>query len=527
MTFAPRDYQIASAQSIWDYFNNGGNGHPAIALPTGTGKSLIPPMFIHGVMQLYPNQRFMVLTHVKELIDNNAKKMEEVWPSAPMGIYSAGLRVKDTQAPIIFGGIASVFRNIEIFGHRDIVFIDECHLLNPNASSMYQTVLNKLMAFNPWLKVVGLTATPFRLGQGRITDGGLFTEIIYNGCNLDAFNRFIAQGWLSPPIPKRPRTELDVSNVGIQNGDYKLSQLQAAVNIDGLTKAVCQEMCEHGHDRKSWLVFCSGIEHAEKVATALQFMGVSAAAIHSKLSDSDRDDRISRFKSGDLRCVTNNNVLTTGFDHPAIDFIGMLRPTQSPGLWVQMLGRGTRPAPDKKNCLVLDFAGNTRRLGPINDPVIPTKKGPGNGDAPVKICDQCGTYNHASVRFCVECGAEFHFQTKIVKTADTQTLIRGDFPIFADFDVDRVLYVRHESASGVGIRVSYYCGMRMFEEFLQPFATKALPRHRARDWWRQRSAEEIPETIEDWLKLTYTLREPKQIKVWLNKKYPEVMSYEW
>lgn len=531
MSFQPRDYQIAATQSIWDYFNTGGAGHPAIALPTGTGKSLIPPMFMHGVMQLWPQQRFMILTHVKELIEQNATKMQEVWPNAPMGVYSAGLKQKDTQHPIIFGGVASVKNNIQIFGHRDILFIDECHLLGPNSNSMYQRVIAELTAINPWLKVVGLTATPFRLGQGRITDGGIFTDICYNACGVEPFNRMLGEGWLSQPIPKKPGIEYDVSNVGTQQGDYILGQLQKAVSTDSLTKAVCEEMCKYGNGRKSWLIFCSGIEHADKVSRVLNWMGVPCAAVHSRMVPQERDDNIKRFKSGELRAVTNNNVLTTGFDHPPIDMIGMLRPTQSPGLWVQMLGRGTRPSPltNKENCLVLDFAGNTRRLGPINDPVIPRKKGQGTGDAPVKICSHCGTYNHASVRFCIGCGEEFIRATKIVKTADTQALVRGEFPIFADFDVDRVIYQIHHSKQSdtPGIKISYYCGLRMFSEYLQPGHVKSLPRHRARDWWRSRHDSEPSDDAREWLSQTHELKEPKAIKVWINKKYPEVMSYEW
>ncbi len=525
----PRNYQIAAVQSIWDYFNGGGRGNPVIALPTGTGKSLIPAWFITEVLRMWPTQRFMILTHVKELIAQNAGKMIEVWPLAPMGIFSAGLKRKDTQYPITFGGVASVYNNVEIFGHIDLLFIDECHLLNPNATGMYGIIIDELRKVNPYLRVIGMSATPFRLGHGRITDGGLFTDLCFNACNVDGFNRLLAEGWISMLIPKRPNTEYDISKVGITNGDYTLGQLQEAVGTDSLTQAVCEEICKWGSNRRKWLAFCSGIEHAEKVATVLSWMGVAAAAVHSKMPGELRDERIRAFKAGGLRCITNNNVLTTGFDDPEIDMIPMLRPTMSPGLWVQMLGRGTRPSPatGKANCLVMDFAGNTRRLGPINDPIIPKKKGEAQGDAPVKICETCGTYNHASVRFCISCGAEFHFQNKIVKTADTQELIKGDFPLFELFDVDRVIYTRYEKAgSPPSIRVSYFCGLRMFNEWLllqhPGFAGK-----KARDWWRQRHHSEPPPTTDEAMNWVNDCRAPKQIRVWVNKKYPEVMSYEW
>jgi superfamily II DNA or RNA helicase len=115
------------------------------------------------------------------------------------------------------------------------------------------------------------------------------------------------------------------------------------VNTDDKNNAAIQEALEQGHDRNCWLAFCAGVDHADAVAGLLNSYGVPAAAVHSKLSAGERDARIAAFKSGELRCITNNNILTTGFDHPPVDMILMLRPTMSTVLWIQMLGRGTRP----------------------------------------------------------------------------------------------------------------------------------------------------------------------------------------
>lgn len=524
-----RWYQDESIESIFQYFQNGGVGNPVVALPTGTGKSLVIGGFIRKVLGIWPKQRFMILTHVKELVEQNADKLEKMWPMAPIGIYSAGLGRRDTVMPITFGGVASVVNCIEQFGHRDLLIVDECHLISSKADTMYGEVILGLKKINPCLKVIGLSATPFRLGQGMITDGGLFTDICYDLTGVDAFNRLIAEGYLSPLIPKRTRIELDVSEVGMNNGEFAAGQLQAAVDKEDITYAALQEACEYGHDRRSWLIFASGVEHAEHIAQTLSSFGVPCAAIHSKLKDSERDARLAAFKRGELRALANNNVLTTGFDYPPIDLIVMLRPTMSPGLWVQMLGRGTRPSPEtgKRNCLVLDFAGNTRRLGPINDPVIPKKKGKGTGEAPVRICDACGCYNHASARTCINCGEVFTFKTKIVGTAANDELLRSDIPVVEYFNVDYVIYNRHaKEGSPPTIRVSYFCGMQKFDEWIclehPGFASK-----KARDWWRQRHQSEAPATTEEALKYAAQLRPPKRIRVWVNKKYPEVLSYEY
>lgn len=394
-----RDYQDYAIESIFRYFEEGGEGNPVVAMPTGTGKSVVIGGFIQRAFQRYPGQRVMKLTHVKELIEQNFEKLLAIWPTAPAGIFSAGLRRRDAYCPITYAGIATAIKAVETFGHVDLLLIDECHLVSPKADTMYQAFINGLKKVNPYLKVIGFTATHYRMGQGLlIEEGGLFTDVCVDMTTLEAFNWFLAEGYLCPLVPRPTRTELDVEGVEIRQGEYNLKQLQEAVDRDEVTHAALLEALEMGHDRQHWLVFASGVEHAIHVAAMLESLGVSATCVHSKMSDGERDQRLADYKAGKYRAMVNNGILTTGFDFPAIDLIVMLRPTQSPGLWVQMLGRGTRPlyAPGfdlettegrlaaiinspKRNCLVLDFAGNTRRLGPINDPVIPKRKGKGGG----------------------------------------------------------------------------------------------------------------------------------------------------
>jgi DNA repair protein RadD len=285
------------------------------------------------------------------------------------------------------------------------------------------------MAINPYLKIIGLSATVYRLGMGLLTNGPIFTDIAYDLCNIQGFSRLIAEGYLAPIFPKKTNVELDVSSVGMSStGDFNDRALQAAVDDADITYKALTEAVQIGQSRRSWTAFASGIDHAIHIAEMLRgTFGIDAAEVHSKMPEKERDRRIDAYKRGELRCIVNKDILTTGFDHPPIDLILMLRPTMSTGLWVQMLGRGTRPydpaingylpgfASKKFDCCVLDYAGNTRRLGPINDPVIPKPKGKGRaGDAPVKICDACGAYNHTSARFCLVCNNEFVMSPNIV-----------------------------------------------------------------------------------------------------------------
>ena len=201
----------------------------------------------------------------------------------------------------------------------------------------------------------------------------LFTDIAYEVSIRD----LIDHGYLCPLISKMTNLTLDVGGVGSRGGEFIAGQLQAAVDRESITRAAIDEILAYGEGRRSWLLFCSGVEHATHVALALRDRGVSCATIFGDTPSAERDRIIAAFKRGEIRALASMGVLTTGFNAPAVDLIAMLRPTKSTGLYVQMAGRGTRLAPGKENCLVLDFAGNVARHGPI-DAVKPTVE---TGDA--------------------------------------------------------------------------------------------------------------------------------------------------
>ena len=531
-----RWYQDEAVYNLFDYFGQGNVGNPIIAMPTGTGKSFVIAEFLRRVFSYWPNQRVMMLTHVKELIEQNAKELLNLWPTAPLGIYSAGLNQRDTVLPIIFAGIASVYKRIQLFGWIDLVIIDECHLLSPKDSSMYQTAIAALKIINPHLKVIGLSATPFRLKQGYLTDDGLFTDICYDITGPEPFNRLIAEGYLCPLIPKRTLTQIDVREVSIVGGEFNQKQVDEITDRDEITYNAVKETIEQGYDRACWLAFGSSIKNVEHITSMLQSFGIQAAAVHSDLDKTDKNEntrRIRDWKNGELRCLVNMNKLTTGVNNPMIDLIADLQATCSPGKHVQKAGRGTRVYRTKRNCLFLDFAGNTKRNGPINDPRIPNKPGKGGGDVPIRICD-CGTYNHAAARVCVGCGEEFQFENKLFATAsDTPIISNEDMPQVEYFPVNKVLYNLHIKKDGNGIqvsapsiRVSYFSGLRMFNEWVC-LEHSGFPGKRARDWWRQRHNEEPPPTTYEALRRCSELKQPRAIKVWINKRNPEVIGHEF
>jgi len=558
--FTDRQYQTEAVQSIWAYFETHTTGNPIIAMPTGSGKTIVNARFLEEIFRRFPFQKVMLLTHVKELIQQNYDKLLVLWPDSPVGIYSDGLGQKNSRQSITIGGIASVWRQPQLFGHVDLVIIDEVHLVSQNGTTMYQKFIKALAKVNPNIRVIGLTATPWRMGHGKLTDPylekdgsltpSLFTDFCFDITNYQSFNRLIAEGYLVPLIPKKPKTELNVDGVHLRGGEFVEKELQIAVDKHEVTVAAVTEAIELGKDRKKWLVFGAGIEHAEHITEILNEMGVSAKCVHSKLDKSERDKVIADFRAGRIRAIVNNNILTTGFDDPAVDMIVVLRPTMSTVLWVQMLGRGTRPiypkghnsdtieqrieaikVSGKLDCLVLDYAGNTRRLGPINDPVIPEgPKSRGTRPAPVKLCDVCQTYVHASLRICPHCGNEFHIQLNIVQTASSVSPLKGELPITKVFKVDHITAMRHEKIGGgsVSLRVSYYCGLKMYTEFVTFENSNAFAQRRARAWWKTRMHNPnalIPATVNEALARLEEVNHPTHIRVWVNKApYPEIMA---
>lgn len=549
----PHWYQDEAVASVFNYFESGNEGNPVVAMPTGTGKSIVIASLLQKIFTAFPYSRVMMLTHVKELIAQNADKLVDLWPGAPVGIFSAGLGQKIAGLPITFAGVQSAVNCPELFGKIDLIIIDEAHLVGVEDNSSYLKLLTFLWKLNPKLKVIGLSATPYRLGLGMITDGGVFTDVCYNITGVGAFIKLIEEGFLSPLIPQRTETELDISDVGKRGGEFIESQLQLAVDKDEITKAAIIEALDTMPERQHIMVFASGVKHAEHITEMLKRYGQNVVCAHSKMGkDADRNKE--SFGLRQHRFIVSNNQLTTGVDYPHVDGIIMLRPTASPGLWVQMLGRGTRVVYNKwagfdirnkdhrleaihrggkQNCKVLDFAGNTMRLGPINDPSIPRRKGEKTGEIPIKICEGsklvtgpgCGAYNHISARHCCQCGNEFQIQVKINQVASTKELIVRDEPVVQELTVDRVTYHVHKK-QGVpdSLKVSYYCKLLRFTEYVVAWHPSNVS-HKGKAWWAKRTDVPLPDDATKANELASSLKIPKAIRVWSNKKYPEVLSY--
>jgi DNA repair protein RadD len=467
-----RDYQQRTINSIFSWFEkNPDGGNPVFVLPTGAGKSHVIAALCKIILQNWPDQSILMITHVKELIEQNAKKMREHWPNAPMGIYSAGLGQRTLGEPITFAGIQSVKNKGNDIGVVDIIIIDECHLLNNSNQGAYRQLISELKEINPHLRVIGFTATPYRLGQGLLTSGkeALFDDIIE-----EVFvEELIRKGHLATLKSKLTNTKIDVSGVKKRGGEYIANELERAVDNDEINRPIVDEIVYRAEDRKAWLIFCVSVDHAKHLKDELIERGISAETITGGTKKDDRERILNEFKSGKIRALTNCSVLTTGFDYPDIDLLAMCRPTCSPGLYVQMAGRGLRLKSHTDHCLVLDFAGVVEMHGPITAVRPPSEKKEGEGEAPSKACPECGEIVHASIRNCPSCGFVFEPpQGKMLRLNSNIDIMGRDLPVM---EVDSWKWSPYTGRSGKPmIRVSY-TGRGLADPIIHEYFTISYP----------------------------------------------------
>ena len=241
--------------------------------------------------------------------------------------------------------------------------MDEAHLISSEGDGMYRTFLADMKVINPHVRVIGLTATPFRLKGGLICKPeNILNEICYEA----GLKEMIQQGYLSPLISRAGRAEANLANLHIRGGEFISDEVAAAMDNDALVTSACREIVELTRDRKSVLIFTASVDHCKHVAEKIQaFSGKECAIVTGDTSPAERAEIIARFKGEfipadlfgtpkpPLKFLANVNVLTCGFDAPNTDCVVMLRPTNSPGLLIQCAGRGTRLSPDtgKVNCI--------------------------------------------------------------------------------------------------------------------------------------------------------------------------------
>ncbi len=390
--FTLRPYQAEAVQATIRYFQR--QKDPAVlVLPTGAGKSLVIAELARKA-----KGRVLILAHVKELVDQNHQKYQSY--GAEAGIFSAGLDRKDSSQKVIFGSIQSVARaSVEFFQNFSLLIIDECHRVSMEGETQYASVIRRLKEAQPGICILGLTATPYRLGLGwiyqyhargqvRSTEHRFFKTCIFEL----SLRSMLDQGFLTMPVTiDAPVAAYDFSRLRLsgRSGSFALAEVEALLKDQGrMTPVIVENIREIAKDRNGIMIFTASVRHAEEIVELLAEERV--ALVTGETPGPERDRIIEEFKARKIKFLVNVSVLTTGFDAPHVDIIAILRPTESVSLFQQIVGRGLRLSPGKTDCLILDYTGQGHN---VFHPEIDQDKEV-TGSVPVQVsCPDCEFVN--------------------------------------------------------------------------------------------------------------------------------------
>jgi DNA repair protein RadD len=500
-------------------------------IPTGGGKSAL----IAWIIQQWKAQaewfRCIILAHRKELIEQNANELNTICPGLDVGIFSAALKRRDWEASILYASIDSVFRRAGEFTPWDVIMVDEAHRIPFRGEGKYRTFINQSRRYNPGLKVIGWTATPFRLDGGQICHKDhILNEVCYEAKVTD----LIHDGFLCNLRSKVGTAQPDLRGVRKAGGEYVLKSLAEATNRDKIVADAVAEAARiiKAENRKAIIFYCVDIAHCRKVSAQLRQHGIYAPFVTSKTRQCDRDRIVADFKAGRLQAICNVNVYTEGFNARHVDCIVLLRPTLSAGLYSQMVGRGLRTHPSIRDCLVLDFAGCIEQHGPIDllggEPTI------------MATCADCRESFSRAIRICPACGWEIpRREIERLEQVERERRLHGkkasDRSILSSqpetHEVTAVHVNRHrKDGSPDSIRVQYRCGLSMFREWIcldHPGVAGRI----AQQWWARRFGRpkggvmSVNEALENLFLSQEILEWTKTVTVRKNGKYWEIVNY--
>jgi DNA repair protein RadD len=493
-----RDYQREAIDAVYQHLRTR-DDNPCAVIPTAGGKTPIIASICKDAVGLWGG-RVLILAHVKELLEQAADKLRMVCPEVPFGIYSAGLKRRDQREPVIVAGIQSIWKKACEFDPFDLVIVDEAHLIPPEGDGMYRQFLDDARKVNPNLRIIGCTATPFRLKSGMIcTPDGFLNHVCYEV----GVRELIVQGYLCPLVTKAGVARANTDQLHVRGGEFIAGEVEDLMDQAHLVEAACAEIVAHTANRNAVLIFASGVQHGEHIVETLKERhGIECGFVTGETPDKERDAILARFKAGALKYLCNVNVLTTGFDAPHIDCVALVRPTLSPGLYYQMVGRGFRLHPSKTNCLVLDFGGNVLRHGPVDQIRIRERDG-GVGQAPAKECPECHTVVAAGYSKCPECGYEFPppERSKHEAKATEAGILSGQVTV-EKHAVQDIFYSVH-TKRGAGddapksLRVDYKLGWHKYQSEWVCLEHEGFARQKAVAWWKKRSNDPVPATAQE------------------------------
>ena len=532
MIMVPRPYQAEGLEALHDHVCTK-DTNPCVVIPTGGGKSIMMAWAVERWKRDYPPFRVVILAHRQELVSQNSEELQGFYPGH-IGVYAAGLGKRDTESSILYASIDSVARKAGLFEAWDCIIIDEAHRIPATGEGKYRAFIEISKLNNPDVRVIGFTATPFRMGSGPICHKD---HILHEICYEANVGDLIRDGYLSPlrsRVSKDNAPDLTKAKRN-HNGDYTIKSLSDAVGGEDVVRAAVKDAVATcvAEKRKSVLFFCVTEEHCGRVSEELALLGVMAPRVTSKTPKHLRKRYCEDFKSGRLKALCSINVFTEGFNAKQVDCVVLLRPTLSKGLYVQMVGRGFRLHPDKVDCLVLDYAGCIAEHGPIDAIDV--------GEVRTVECGDCGDVFSRAVRSCPHCGwtipkIEVERMETEARNVRLHAKRASDLAILAAapqvLKVSAVALSRHrKTGSPDSLKVVWRCGLTQVSEWVC-LDHPGFAGEKATVWWTARFgdvAEARAMTVSTALSSLFIphrlLASVATITVKKNGKFKEVVSY--
>ena len=501
-----RQYQQEAVDAVYRYLRER-DDNPVVVIPTAGGKTPCLATICRDAVARWDG-RVLVLSHVKELLQQAVDKLKAVCPDLAIGLYSAGLGKRDTRQSVIVAGIQSVYQRAVELGAFDLILIDECHLLPPEGEGRYRRFLADARTINPQARLVGFTATPFRMDSGPIcSPDGLLNHVCYE----ISVRQLINDGYLSPLVTKAGASKVDTSKLLVRAGEFAADEVEQLMNQAGLVQKACQEIVTYTADRNKCLIFAASVAHAKQIVKTLATNhGIECGFVCGNTPGDERAELIARFRNQSiqlfatepLKYMVHIDVLSVGFDCPPIDCIVLLRPSNSAGWYYQAVGRGFRIHPDKANCLVLDYGNNVLRHGPVDQLRIKDKRSDGSVLAPAKECPECNSIIASGFTTCPDCSFEFPPPERQEHSAEASSegILSGQITktIYEVRDVAYFVHRKRDADEDAPrtMRVEYQVGLNEFISEWICVEHTGYAHLKAANWWRQRSPDPVPESAE-------------------------------
>lgn len=400
-----RDYQESAVQAVRDSFR-AGHRRTLLVSPTGSGKTVIFSYIAASMAR--NNKRVLILAHRRELLKQISAALNGVGVAHDV---MAGGYVGVPEADVVVASVFTVVKRMMHMKPFDLIIGDEAHHFTTLSS------WGKVVAGFPVARLLGVTATPQRLdGKGM---GAMFEDMVMGPTVAE----LTVQGFLSKVVVYAPSVP-DLHGVGTRMGDYAQKQLERTMDTPVITGSAVKHYAKYASGKRA-IAFCVSVKHAIEVAADFQRAGFTATHIDGGMSEEARDSALEAFREGRVQVLTSCDLVSEGFDLPAVEVAILLRPTKSVGLYLQQCGRAIRPHPDKERTIILDHAGNTARHGFIDDDRDWTladgfvKHPEKNGDKAqtVRMCTGCFAM-HKPMPTCPVCGAIYPVDSRVVMRVD-------------------------------------------------------------------------------------------------------------